>query len=156
MAVVPPTGGNTLRAALRDKRWFYSRLAAELRRQATRDGVTVPKHESLVTRQHPQLRDSFAVTIDTADRRGHIALSGTQPAHRAARSHEPGDHRAGHRRRPAPHHQGANPADRADHHRQRLTPANAARFGPAAAARAGEPPPQRAPGPHTSHPERRS
>jgi hypothetical protein len=27
--------------------------------------------------QHPQLPDSFAVTIDTADRRGHIALSGT-------------------------------------------------------------------------------
>jgi hypothetical protein len=27
--------------------------------------------------QHPQLPDSFAVTIDTADRRGHIALSGS-------------------------------------------------------------------------------
>jgi transcriptional regulator with XRE-family HTH domain len=49
MAVVPSAGGNTLRAALKAKGWSYSRLAAELRRQATRDGITVPKHESLVT-----------------------------------------------------------------------------------------------------------
>jgi hypothetical protein len=27
--------------------------------------------------QHPQIPDSFTVTIDTSDRRGHIALSGT-------------------------------------------------------------------------------
>jgi tetratricopeptide (TPR) repeat protein len=49
MAVVPPTGGNTLRAALKGRGWSYSRLATELRRQAIREAVTVPKHESLVT-----------------------------------------------------------------------------------------------------------
>jgi transcriptional regulator with XRE-family HTH domain len=49
MAGVPSTGGNTLRAALKAKGWSYSRLAAELRRRATREAVTVPKHESLVT-----------------------------------------------------------------------------------------------------------
>lgn len=49
MAIVPPTGGNTLRAALKARGWSYSRLAAELRRQAIREAVTVPKHESLVT-----------------------------------------------------------------------------------------------------------
>jgi hypothetical protein len=49
MAVVPPTGGNTLRTALKTKRWSYGRLAAELRRQAIREAVTVPKRESLVT-----------------------------------------------------------------------------------------------------------
>jgi hypothetical protein len=27
--------------------------------------------------QHPQIRDSYTVTIDTADRSGHIAISGT-------------------------------------------------------------------------------
>jgi hypothetical protein len=27
--------------------------------------------------QHPEITDSFTVTLDTADRRGHIALSGT-------------------------------------------------------------------------------
>jgi hypothetical protein len=27
--------------------------------------------------QHPQFPDSFAVTVDTADRRGHIAISGS-------------------------------------------------------------------------------
>jgi hypothetical protein len=27
--------------------------------------------------QHPEIPDSFTVTIDTADRRGHIAISGT-------------------------------------------------------------------------------
>jgi hypothetical protein len=44
-----PAGGNHLRAALQAKRWSYSRLAVELRRRAERDGVTLPKHESLVT-----------------------------------------------------------------------------------------------------------
>jgi transcriptional regulator with XRE-family HTH domain len=49
MAVIPPAGGNALRAALQAKGWSYSRLAVELRRRAERDGVTLPKHESLVT-----------------------------------------------------------------------------------------------------------
>jgi transcriptional regulator with XRE-family HTH domain len=44
-----PIGGNQLRAALQAKGWSYSRLAVELRRQAERDGVALPKHESLVT-----------------------------------------------------------------------------------------------------------
>jgi hypothetical protein len=49
MAVVRPPGSNTLRGVLKAKRWSYSRLASELRRQAALDGVTLPKHESLVT-----------------------------------------------------------------------------------------------------------
>jgi transcriptional regulator with XRE-family HTH domain len=44
-----PAAGNKLRAALQAKGWSYSRLAVELRRQAERDGVALPKHESLVT-----------------------------------------------------------------------------------------------------------
>jgi len=47
--MVGPAGGSNLRAMLQAKRWSYSRLAVELRRRAERDGVTLPKHESLVT-----------------------------------------------------------------------------------------------------------
>jgi hypothetical protein len=44
-----PVGGNQLRTVLQAKSWSYSRLAVELRRRSERDGVTLPKHESLVT-----------------------------------------------------------------------------------------------------------
>lgn len=40
---------NTLRGILREKRWSYSRLAVELRRQAALAGENLPKTESLVT-----------------------------------------------------------------------------------------------------------
>jgi len=39
-------GGNSLRAALQERGWSYTRLAAELRRHA--GGTQLPKTESLV------------------------------------------------------------------------------------------------------------
>jgi hypothetical protein len=73
-----PVGRNRLRAALHAKRWSYSRLAVELRRRAERDGVTLPKHESLVTlitrwvnnRQQPDgfYRDMLSRTLGLPER----------------------------------------------------------------------------------------
>jgi hypothetical protein len=64
---MPGNGGNSLREALQERGWSYTRLAAELRRHA--DSAQLPKTESLVTlisrwvNNHQQPDDFYVICL---------------------------------------------------------------------------------------------
>jgi hypothetical protein len=76
------SGSNTLRAVLNELGWSYSRLAAELRRQAS---VALPKTESMVTlisrwvNNHQQPDDFYRDLLSRATGRARAELFGDEP-----------------------------------------------------------------------------
>ncbi len=77
---------NALRLALRELGWSQTRLVAELRREAARSGVTLPKTESLVTlisrwvNHHQQPDDFYRELLSRALDRPRTALFGDETA----------------------------------------------------------------------------
>jgi hypothetical protein len=75
-----PASPNFLRAALQERGWSYTRLAAELRRHA--DGSALPKTESLVTlisrwvNNHQQPDDFYRDLLVKALERSRVELFG--------------------------------------------------------------------------------
>ena len=85
-AAVLPTTTNALWAVLKELSWSQTQLAAALRREAIRQGVTLPTTQSLLTlisrwvNNHQQPNDFYRALLSGATGRPRAELFGDEPA----------------------------------------------------------------------------